>query len=135
MDAQDKGMVQTYRRVATNKSILALTNPFIPRPSESDYAFGEIRRFFSQQTNRSLGEIVEISKGTFDALQEKSLFTVVELRWKISGPAEDTTDTVTGEIEVRGVRSANSAAVRSAVKTIPAINKKLTNVFQLWQGF
>lgn len=131
----DKTLIQTYRRISTNTSILALTAPFIPRPSKSDFEFGEIRRFFSQQANQQTGEIVEIAKGTFDALSDKSLFTVVELRWKISGPAENTRDLITGEIEVRGVRSANGAAVRQAAKIIPNIDKKLTNLFQLWRGF
>ena len=131
---KDKDMMDTYRKNATNSSMLALTSTFIPRPSEADFNFGEIRRYFSQQANQSAGEITETSKTVFDALTKKSLFTVVELRWKITGPADDTTDPSTGEIDVRGVRSSNKAAVQVAAKVIPTITNKLTNALQLWRG-
>ena len=132
---ENKNMADIYRKNATNSSMLALTTTFIPRPSEADFKFGEIRRYFSQQANQSAGEITETSKGVFDALTKKSLFTVVELRWKITGSADDTTDPSTGEIDVRGVRSSNKAAVQVAAKVIPTITNKLTNTLQLWRGF
>lgn len=132
---EDKEMVDVYRKNATNSSMLALTTTFIPRPTADDFKFGEIRRYFSQQANQSAGEITETSKGVFDTLTKKSLFTVVELRWKIAGSADDTTDPNTGEVDVRGVRSSNKAAVQAAADVIPAITSKLTNTLQLWQGF
>ena len=131
----DREMLETYRRNATNNSMLALTPVFIPRPTDADHEFGEIRRYFSQQANQPTGEVVEIIKGVFSTLSQRSLFTVVEIRWKISGLADDTTDPATGEVDVRGVRSSNKAAVLEAAKTIPAITTKLTNTLQLWQGF
>ena len=132
---EDKAMLEAYRKNATDLSMLALTSTFIPRPTEADFKFGEIRRYFSQQANLLGGEITETSKAVFTALTKKSLFTVVELRWKITGPADDTTDPSTGEIDVRGVRSSNKAAVEVAAKVIPTITNKLTNTLQLWRGF
>lgn len=132
---EDKEMLEAYRRNATNNSMLALTSVFIPTPTDHDFEFGEIRRYFSQQANQPNGEITETSKAVFTTLAGKSLFTVVELRWKISGMADDTTDPFTGEVDVRGVRSANKAAVQEAAKTIPAIISKLINTLQLWRGF
>lgn len=132
---QDREMLDTYRKNATNSSMLALTSVFIPRPSDADHEFGEIRRYFSQQANQSNGEVIETSKGVFNVLSEKSLFTVVELRWTISGDAEDTIDSSTGEVDVRGVRSSNRAAVKEAAKVISAITNKLANTLQLWRGF
>jgi len=135
----DQRLINSYRNVSTSTSILAITSPFVPVPTDADFEFGEIRRFFSQQTNQPSGEIVEIAKSTFDGLQQKSLFIVVEIRWKISGPAEDTisVDSITGveSVDALGVRTANEAAVRQAAKIIPAIATKLTNPFQLWRGF
>lgn len=130
----DKEMLDAYRKNATNSSMLAVTSTFVPRPSSADFEFGEIRRFFSQQTNQPIGEITETSKGVFDTLTQKSLFTVVELRWKISGPADDTTDPVTGEVAAHGVQSSNSAAVQVASEVMPALASKLTNTLQLWRG-
>ncbi len=131
----DRDMLDAYRKNATNSSMLALTSVFIPRPTDADFDFGEIRRYFSQQTNQSSGEVVETSKLVFESLTKKSLFTVVELRWKISGLANDTTDPSTGEVDVRGVRSSNKAAVVEAAKVIPNIGNKLANTLQLWRGF
>lgn len=131
----DKEMLDTYRSSATNSSMLALTSTFIPRPSNVDFDFGEIRRYFSQQANQPNGEVVETSKLVFETLTKKSLFTVVELRWKISGLVDDTTDPSTGEVDVRGVRSSNKAAIAEAAKVIPAITNKLSNTLQLWRGF
>lgn len=127
-------MVDTYRKNATNSSMLALTSVFIPRPTEADFDFGEIRRYFSQQANQLAGEITETSKTVFDALSQKSLFTVIELRWKITGSADDITDPSTGEIDVRGVRSSNKASIQTATVVMPAIINKLTNTLQLWRG-
>jgi hypothetical protein len=144
----EQSMIDTYRTVATSKSILAIASTFVPRPSEADFAFGELNRFFAQQANQKFGEIFEVSPSAFSALQQKSLYTTIQLKWKVSGPAENTveTDPDTGETVVDplsgkpivtslGVRQANKAAINEAAKTMPAIKQKLTNVFQLWQGF
>ena len=136
---EEQRLIDTYRIVATSTSILATTQPFIPIPTDADFDFGEIRRFFSQQVNQLFGEIVEIAKGTFDGLQSKSLFITVEIRWKVSGLAEDVTsiDPITGveSVDVLGVRNANEAAVKQAAKVMPAIINKLTNPLQLWRKF
>lgn len=145
---KERSMIDTYRGVATSKSILATASTFVPRPSEADFEFGELKRFFAQQANQKFGEIFEVSPSSFAALQQKSLYTTVELRWKISGPAENTVevDPDTGETIVDslsgkpivtslGVRQANTATIEEAAKMMPAIRQKLTNVFQLWQGF
>lgn len=128
-------MLDVYRKNATELAMPVLTSIFIPRLSDADIKFGEIRRYFSQQANQLAGEITETSKTVFEVLTKKSLFTVVELRWKIVGPADDATDPTTGEIDVRGVRSSNKAAIQTASKVMPAIINKLTNTLQLWQGF
>ncbi len=130
----EEQMIITYKKVATSPSLLAVSSVFIPTPSEKDFTFGEIRRYFSQQANQPTGEINEISKGKFVNLQRKSLFIVVDLRWKISGPAESIFGE-DGEIDIFGIREANEAAINQATKIMPAIKQKLTNLFQLWRGF
>lgn len=145
---EEQVMIDTYRAVATSKSILAIVSTFVPRPSKADFEFGELKRFFAQQANQKFGEIFEVSPSSFSALQQKSLYTTVEIRWKISGQAEnvvevdpDTGETIldplTGKpiVTSLGVRQANTAAIDEAAKMMPAIRQKLTNRFQLWQGF
>jgi len=132
---EEQQMLDTYRSVAGSISMPVLASPFVPRPTPADYKFGEIHRYFAQQTNQPNGEIIEIAKNTHDSLSTKSLFRVVDIRWRISGPAYNTTDPKTGELSVLGVVSANQAAIRQAAKIMPAITRRLTNTVQLWQGF
>jgi len=126
---------RVYKEVATSRSMLAQTKTFIPIPTKADFEFGEIQRFFAIQANKSSGEIIEISKGRGSILSRKSLFTVVSLRWKISGPERNLINPETGDVDVFGVREANQAAIAVAAKTIPSLPRKLTNLLQLHRGF
>lgn len=134
MAQDDAALVQSYLRVATLSSLPLNVNVFIPTPSNTDYTFGEITRYFVQQVNQPNGEITEVSKQTFQALQDVSLYRTVALRWKISGLATDVFDTA-GRVERPGIETANKASIKNAAKTMPAITRKLTNVFQLWKKF
>ncbi len=126
---------RVYKESAKSRSMLTQTKAFIPTPTKADFEFGEVQRFFTQQANKSNGEIIEISKGKAGTLSRKSLFTVVDLRWKISGPERSLINPATGDVELFGVREANRAAIDAASKKIPALSKKLTNLTQLWRGF
>jgi hypothetical protein len=130
----ERELVETYLRIQTNLPFSDVVEPFIPRPSEKDFDLGEIQRYFAQQTNQKTGEITEISRQNFSALQGSSIYTTVSLRWKIAGPSEDTLDAKGARI-LPGVATANNAATGSAAKTMPSIRNKLTNPFQLWRGF
>ena len=122
----------TYQRVGSTE-MLSVAHRHIPRPAQKDYDFGEIWRYFAQPANRPNGEIIEVSKRTYVKLKAKNLYRVVALRWKISGPEEDD---VRGEnLVIRGVRTANQAAIDQAVKLMPTIQYKLTNLLQLWRGW
>jgi len=126
---------RVYKEAATSKAMLVQTKTFIPTPTKADFEFGEIRRFFTQQANKSNGEIIEISSGRAGVLSRKSLFTVVSLRWKVSGPERNLINPDTGDVDVFGVREANQASIVVAAKTIPSLPRKLTNLTQLWRGF
>jgi hypothetical protein len=114
--------------------LVAQPAPYVPVPSEQDYEAGEITRYFAQQANQPDGEVLEISKQTFQALQRISLFRTVSLRWKVSGVLDDSFD-AEGRLERPGVETANVAAINIASKTMPAIKRKLTNPLQLWRGY
>ena len=134
-ETEEERINRVYKEVAVSRSMLAQTKTFIPTPTPADFEFGEIRRFFTQQSNKSNGEIIEISKGRASTLSRKSLFTVVSLRWKVSGPERNLVNPDTGNVDVFGVREANQAAIAVAAKTIPSLPRKLTNLTQLWRGF
>ena len=133
-ETEDERIIRIYNEASTSRSMLTQPKTFIPTPAKADFEFGEIRRFFTIQANKSNGEIIEISKGRAGTLSRKSLFTVVDLRWKISGP-ERTVFNEAGDVDVFGVREANEAAIVVAARTIPSLPRKLTNLVQLWRGF
>ncbi len=134
-ETEEERIIRIYKAASTSKSMLVQTQAFIPTPSKADFKFGEIKRFFAQQTNKPNGEIIEISKGRASTLLKKSLFIVVDLRWKISGPERNLINPGNGDVDVFGVREANQAAIAIASKTIPTLPRKLTNLVQLWRGF
>lgn len=93
---------------------------FVPTPNTKDYELGEFVRYFAQQTNQPHGDITEVSRQSWLALQSVSLYRTVSLRWHLTGL-------------VTFVARVNEASVRTAAKTISTIGDKLTNPLQLYR--
>ena len=127
-------LINAYRRNATSILVIPTIKPYVPQPSDKDYSFGEIQRYFAQQVNQKNGEIFEISEQNYSELQNSTVYRIVSLRWKIAGPA-DSVRTSNGTRERTGIVEANTAAVTRAAKTMPAITQKLANPYQLWRGY
>jgi len=125
--------VALYKRLS-GKRRGVVPSPFRPKPTDKDYKVGEIRRYFAQQTTQPTGEITEVSKAQFEALKTNPLYRVVDVRWKISGPVEDTLDPETEEVKIVGAENSNKASIRIAAKTIPTIHRKLNNPLQFYQS-
>ena len=124
--------ITLYKRITGRRSEIKPI-AFIPIPTESDYKFGEIIRYFCQQSNNSSSEIIEIDKGLYEALKTNPLYNVVSVRWLISGQIKDTVNPETNVTTVIGVKSSNDASVRIASKTITNIRKKLNNPLQFYR--
>ena len=127
-------LVQTYMKVGPPVTMAAQFTAFTPRPTAKDFAFGEITRYFAQQTNQPAGEITEVSQQTYSSLQNIPLFRTTTVRWRIAGGLTDVTDTA-GRVVRPGIETANRAAILNAANTMSGIINKLTNLKQLWQGF
>lgn len=129
---RDENLIREYRAAGSPISLEVQLSPFSPFPTARDFEREEITRYFAQQTNQRDGEVAEVSKQTHNGLKNISMFRVVSLRWKIAGRLTDTFD-ATGNLERPGVETANRAAIRNAKKTISNIDRKLTNLLQLYR--
>jgi len=133
----NKEMVKSYLAAGGSKIASVQFKPYVPTPTQKDYDFGEIHRYFAQQANNKTSEIFELSKQDFESAKLSSLYLTISLRWKISGPASSARTIVEGKSvrERSGVVESNTTAVKQAAKRMPAMTQKLSNPYSLWRGF
>lgn len=104
-------------------------NTIVPVPSEDDYANGYIRRYFVKKANDTNGHIFEISKETYLEYLQNPLWIVDNIKWRISGPIEPVYNS-NGEMDDRGVRNSNKAAIQLSINKIKNLQLYLPNLLQ-----
>ncbi len=104
-------------------------NTIVPVPSEDDYANGYIRRYFVKKANDTNGHIFEISKETYLEYLQHPLWIVDNIKWRISGPIEPVYNS-NGEMDDRGVRNSNKAAIQLSINKIKNLQLYLPNLLQ-----
>ena len=91
------------------------------KPTLEDYNNGFVIRYFSKRKNGGLSSIKEISKETFDDLQNSggkydyNLYQVIKLFWRING-------------DIKEVIKTNSKTLFEAEYKMPGISKYLNNL-------
>ena len=98
----------------------------VPKPTESDYSNGFIRRYFIQKTNDPNGHIFEVSHEIYDELNYITFWKTIDLKWRIKGPLEY-------GVEDMGVRASNNAAINLASSTLKNIGLYLPNLLQFYK--
>ena len=101
----------------------------VPKPTESDYSNGVIRRYFIQKTNDSNGFVFEVSLEVHDELINNPFWKVADLKWRISGPKETVYNKV-GELSDVGVEITNKQIINLTSKKIKNIGLYLPNLLQ-----
>ena len=104
----------------------------VPVPTDDDYALGFIRRHFVQKVNDRNGFIFEISEESHADYLENPFWRTETIKWRISGPIEPTYKN-TGEMDDKGVRNSNKAAILLATKTLKNIALYLPNLIQFYK--
>ncbi len=104
-------------------------NTIVPVPSEDDYANGYIRRYFVKKANDTNGHIFEISNETYLEYLQHPLWIVDNIKWRISGPIEPVYNS-NGEMDDRGVRNSNKAAIQLSINKIKNLQLYLPNLLQ-----
>lgn len=120
-----------YKDVARNIENFTLQIPktIIPIPSEFDYDNGFLRRYFIQKTNDSNGFVFEISLELYDEYIDNPFWTVVDLKWRITGPKETIYNKM-GELSDVGVQITNQQIIKLASNKIRNIGLYLPNLLQ-----
>lgn len=100
---------------------------FIPKPTDSDYSIGYIRRYFIQNSIDNTSPIYEVSNLEFERVLIKPIYTGVSVKWRISGPI---TQTFTSSVLDKGVRESNRIAISLVRDKIPNLKLYLPNLLQ-----
>ena len=93
---------------------------YVPSPTSDEYKSGYITRFFVQQLNDKNSPIYEIKGKSVAKFENKSLYRVVALDWRITG-------------DVDSVKQSNSASIRIASEILPKIQLYLPNLLQFYK--
>ena len=120
-----------YKDIATNisKFKIELPQTIVPAPTETDYQFGFIRRYFCQKVSDRNGFVFEISSEVYNELKSSPFWKVSDLKWRISGPILATYQS-TGEVDDMGVRASNQSSLRNVGSVITNIALYLPNLLQ-----
>jgi hypothetical protein len=120
-----------YKDIATNisKFKIELPQTIVPTPTETDYLYGFIRRYFCQKVSDKNGFVFEISSEVYDDLKSNPFWKVSDLKWRISGPTLATYQS-NGEVDDMGVRASNQSSLRNVSSVITNIALYLPNLLQ-----
>lgn len=120
-----------YKDLLKEKELfnLNLPNTIVPTPTTEDYLLGYIRRYFIKKVNDPNGFIYEVSSDVYSEYIENSFWVAESIKWRISGPIEETYKD-NGEVEDRGVRSSNKGAIGRASAKLKNIGLYLPNLLQ-----
>jgi hypothetical protein len=117
-----------------NKATLVDPTPFTPTPTEADYQAGKITRYLARQRNGTQFKIMEISKQTFDDMQNRrnganfALWKTISIFWQISGPLRDER---VDNIKTRaGIIDTNQRILDTAEKNFIGIKQYLSDLKQ-----
>jgi hypothetical protein len=123
-----------YKDIAQNLEFFEIKYPetIVPAPNESDYGVGFIRRYFTRKTNDPNGHIFEINDKSYSEYTKSPFWVTVDIKWRIKGPLEVTYNK-RGEVEDKGVRNSNAAAISGAAMTMKNIGLYLPNLLQFYQ--
>lgn len=120
-----------YKNLVKDNGTFSLQNPktYIPNPTQNDYDFGNIIRYFTQRANDVNGFVFELDENTYMDLMENPYWIVATMRWRISGPI----NAVYGpnnRLTDLGVKASNNASIVITSSKIKNIGLYLPNLLQ-----
>lgn len=132
-----------YKRVTANSTspeinalnATQLPELFFPNPTPADYQVGSFIRYFTKKRNGGAESIIEISKTTYDDINNQSasynfyLWETITIYWTISGPLFDIKNKDTG-ITTPGIVSTNARLLDKANKEFRGIRAYLQDLAQ-----
>lgn len=102
-----------------------------PAPSQPAYEAGYITRRFAKKLNDST--LFEVGQSVIPP-ETSALYTIVSLKWKISGPLQDKRDG--NLIQETGILNYNRSEIqRVLAETDVDLSNILTNLSEYWRGY
>ena len=129
MDSNFKRYSQIIKKTPKEIRIIA----YLPVLKDVDYRRGFVKRYFIQKTNDKGSPIYEISKRDRNRFITNSLYTIVELKWRIKGPMETQYDSV-GNITDKAVSESNRISIKLVSHLIPTLKLYLPNFLQFYKS-
>ena len=121
-----------YRKLKPNiKSTFTSFNPELIHVTSDDIKLGYMTRYFVKKyDNETIFETNSKSfKDMASNIMDKKLYTIVELKWYISGQK---TDSSNGPVKLLGVVTKNLNQIKLAIKRMPGISNKLSNPLEYY---
>ena len=126
--------INRYKQIAKNQSRVRYNiETHIPTPSNKDYVRGYIKRYFVQKVNDKGSPIYEVDGSTKNYYNSKPQFSTTQLKWRVSGPTEQTYDS-TGTIIDKAVSESNRIAIQLVAHIIPNLKLYLPNLLQFYKN-
>jgi hypothetical protein len=116
---------QLNRKPKTSTKIIT----HVPKPTESDYQRGFIRRYFIQKLNDTLSPVYEVDYERFGNYKSDPYFSSVTLKWRISGPKETKYDN-NGNVVDKAASESNRISIQISSDKIPNLKLYLPNLLQ-----
>ena len=129
MDSNFKRYSQIIKKTPKEINIIA----YLPVLKDIDYRRGFVKRYFIQKTNDKGSPIYEISKRDRNRFITNSLYTIVELKWRIKGPLNTQYDSV-GNITDKAVSESNRITIKLVSHLIPTLKLYLPNLLQFYKS-
>lgn len=108
---------KTLKKNNLNKFEYPSVKAHAPIVDEQDLERGYIVRCFVQKSNDSESPIIEVNQKAVSFYQTNSFYTVVQLKWKITGKRDE-------------IRQANSKSIKLASDVLPTLHLYLPNFLQ-----
>ena len=105
---------------------------FIPKPTDDDYNRGYITRYFIRKTNDVNAVIYEVSNVDFRKYQSSAEFATTHLRWRITGPVDETPHKNGISVD-KGVRESNRTSIKLASTELTKLSLYLPNMLQFYK--
>jgi len=132
-------LIGEYRRLSVNGGDFLPANiqSYTPQITEEDRYYGEIIRYFVRfTTHTSPADIIEVNKSNYNQLKSNKFYTLVDVRWKVSGVLDDEYGLTDDNISIRlvtGVVTANKLSIELANETLMGIKDIIVDYKRFWQ--
>ena len=128
----DAALYTTIAGSAATQYTIPLVS-FYPSPTNDDYNFGSIVRYFARATNFHDATVIEVNQQMYNKVFTNHFYLTAIVTWRISGPDTDKFDS-NGIRIITAISKSNQMAINQAALIIPNISTKLINVYEFWRG-